>query len=94
MIQIVQLIWDDWNIEHIARHDVIPQEVEEVCEGDPFWSETYQGRLRLVGNTKAGRTLTIILAPKTNDTYYPVTARSASRQERKRYADIKRSVAA
>jgi hypothetical protein len=27
------LIWDDWNIEHIATHDVTDREVEEACEG-------------------------------------------------------------
>ncbi len=27
-----RLIWDAGNINHIARHSVIPEEVEEVCE--------------------------------------------------------------
>ena len=34
MIVIRRLIWDSWNITHIARHDVTPDEVEDVCHGD------------------------------------------------------------
>ena len=33
MIVIRRLVWDTWNIVHIARHDVVPDEVEEVCHG-------------------------------------------------------------
>ncbi len=29
MIVIRRLIWNSWNIEHIARHDVTPDEVED-----------------------------------------------------------------
>jgi hypothetical protein len=34
MIHIRRLIWDDWNIAHIARHEVSPDEVEEVCDAE------------------------------------------------------------
>jgi hypothetical protein len=27
------LVWDDWNREHIARHNVTPEEVEQVILG-------------------------------------------------------------
>jgi len=36
MIYIRELLWTDWNIEHIARHNVSPDEVEEVCYSNPF----------------------------------------------------------
>lgn len=88
MIQIVQLIWDDWNVEHIARHKVTPKEVEEVCAGNPFWAKTYGGRLRVIGLTLKKRALTAILAPKGKDIFYPITARSASRKERRLLAEI------
>jgi len=26
-----RLVWDVWNVGHIARHRVDPEEVEEVC---------------------------------------------------------------
>ena len=81
-----RLIWDTWNIAHIARHDVIPEEVEEVCHGQPITSQTYKGRLRVVGPTRNRRMLTAILAPTEQPgVYYPVTARPADRKERRHY---------
>jgi uncharacterized protein len=86
MLIIRRFIWDTWNIAHIARHDVIPDEVEEVCHGQPVTSQTYKGRLRVVGPTRSRRMLTVILAPTQEPgVYYPVTARPADRKERRSY---------
>jgi len=88
MIFVRRLRFNEWNIDHIARHDVTPEEVEEVCQGKPAFSATYNDRLRVIGPTRAGRMLTVILAPEDDDTYYPVTARPASRKERRRYEEL------
>ena len=81
-----RLIWDTWNIAHIAHHDVIPDEVEEVCHGHPVTSQTYNGRIRVLGPTHARRMLTVILAPTDQQgIYYPITARPADRKERRHY---------
>lgn len=86
MIHVRRLIWDDWNVAHIARHDVTPAEVEEVCHGSPIADETYADRLRLIGATVNGNLLTVILAPQNEvAVYYPVTARPSSKKERRRY---------
>ena len=86
MLFVRRLIWDTWNIAHIARHDVIPEEMEEVCHGQPMTSQTYKGRLRVVGPTHSRRMLTVILAPAEEPgVYYPVTARPADRKERLGY---------
>lgn len=85
MIYIRRLIWDAWNTAHIARHDVTPEEVEEVCHGRPIASETYGQRIRLIGPDLQGRMRTVILAPRRRGVYYPVTARPASRKERRLY---------
>jgi uncharacterized protein len=86
MLFVRRLIWDTWNIAHIARHDVIPDEVEDVCHGQPVTSETYKGRIRVVGPTRSHRMLTVILAPTDEPgVYYPVTARPADRKERRSY---------
>ena len=63
MIVIRRLIWDSWNITHIARHDITPDEVEDVCHGEYMASQSYKGRIRVVGPTSTGRMLAIILAP-------------------------------
>jgi uncharacterized DUF497 family protein len=88
MLSVRRLIWDAWNVAHIARHRVIPEEVEEVCHDKPVTSETYKGRLRVVGLTRSGRILTVILAPTPDaDVYYPITARPADRKERRNYQE-------
>ena len=85
MTPIRRLIWDDWNTAHIARHAVVPDEVEEVCRGDFIMREGHSERIMLIGPTEAGRLLAVILSDEGEDTYYPVTARPASRQERRLY---------
>ncbi len=90
MIVVETLIWDTWNVAHIALHALGPEEVEEVCQGDFWASETYGGRLRIVGPDVSGNLLTIILAPQQEPgVYYVVTARSAARKERRRYRELK-----
>jgi uncharacterized DUF497 family protein len=89
MLTVRRLVWDEWNVEHIARHEVTPEEVEQVCQGEPMTSETYSDRLRVVGPTDASRMLTVILAPEGKGVYYPVTGRPASRKERRLYEDSK-----
>jgi hypothetical protein len=81
-------------VAHIARHEVIPIEVEEVCQGEPKVEEGYKGCLLLVGPTKAEQVLAVILEPIEPGLYYPITARDASRKERERYREWKGGVAA
>ena len=85
MILIRRLICDSWNVDHIARHRVTPDEVEEVCHGTPLVQRSYKGRIVLLGPTATGRLLAVILAPEGRGVYYPVTARPASRKERALY---------
>ncbi len=88
MLIIRRLLWDAWNVAHIARHAVTPEEVEEVCQGRPWTSQTYKERIRVIGPTRAGRMLTVILAPQADiGVYYTVTARPASRKERRAYRE-------
>jgi hypothetical protein len=82
-----RLVWDSWNVAHIARHDVTPEEVEEVCHSEPVVQIGNKGRSLVFGPTLAGRMLTVVLDPEPPDegVYYPVTARPASRRERAIY---------
>lgn len=81
MLRIRELLFDEWNEEHIGRHGVIPEEVEEVCGNRPFVSKTRQQRLRVIGQTEDGRYLTVILASRGQGVYYPITAREATQSE-------------
>ncbi len=91
MISICRLIWNSWNVEHIARHNVIPDEVEEVCHGKYIVRQTYDNRILLIGPTLYGRMLVIILGPTEKaDIWYPITARPASTKERRLYKNESR----
>ena len=88
MLVVRRLIWDPWNIAHIARHEVTPEEVEEVCHGNPVVQAGKQGCSPLFGPTGSGRMLTVVIdhEPGGMGVYCPVTARPASRRERAIYA--------
>ena len=53
----IQFEWDEWNISHIAQHDVEPSEVEEVFEHFHIIRKTRQGRRIAYGQTLDGRHL-------------------------------------
>lgn len=83
MIKIKHLLWDDWNVEHIKKHKVNVNEVEEVCRAIAKSLKTYKKRLIVLGKTKKGRLLTVVLAPEGGGKYYVVTARNVSKKERR-----------
>jgi uncharacterized protein len=85
MISVRRLTWDPRNVAHIAAHQVSPEEVEQVCHGSPVALGSYDERLILIGPTRAGRMLATVLEPEGGGIYYPVTARPASRKERRYY---------
>lgn len=85
MLHVRRLVWDSWNISHIARHNVTPEEVEEVCHGPFVTLAGYAERILVLGPTSAGRMLVVVLEPVDPGVYYAVTARPASRKERRYY---------
>lgn len=93
MIHLRHLIWDDWNVSHIARHGVAQDEVDEVCHGHPITlRESYKNRLVLLGETQAGKVLAVVLGPfpdAPEGTFYPFTARPAHRSERRAYLEMR-----
>jgi uncharacterized DUF497 family protein len=86
MTSIEELIWDDRNEAHIARHGVRTEEVEELCFG-PHWllRSRRRNRKAAFGQTAAGRYLMVILELTRRGIYYPVTARNMDSTERRRY---------
>ena len=81
MVVVTGLIWDEWNKEHIARHNVSVKEVEEVCHSNYQVIESYRKRILILGKTKAERNIAVVLSPEDRDLklygsgiYYVVTA--------------------
>jgi hypothetical protein len=82
MFCVRDLIWTDWNVEHIARHGVAPWEVEEMVYGRPYVSRGREGLYRLIGRTDSGRFLAAWLSPQGGGLFFVVTARDATARER------------
>lgn len=81
---IKKLVWDEWNREHIARHNVEEKEVEEVCQSKNLFERGRDGTYQITGQTQTGRYLNIVVVKRANG-FYPVTARDADAKERKRF---------
>lgn len=60
------LIWDEWNIKHISKHDVSREEVKEAYTSSSQIQVSYKERKVYFGQTKRGRLLTIIVATENN----------------------------
>jgi len=80
-LMINALIWDDWNREHITKHKVTSGEIEEVCHGHHQVFESYRKRILIIGETKKGKTLVVVLSPEDRNLrsyeegkYYVITA--------------------
>jgi hypothetical protein len=88
---IKRLIWNEKNSAHIALHNILPSEVEEVCYGERIERKGHKNRVFLVGSTQQGRMLSVILDPTDEkEVYFPVTAYDASKRSIKDYEDEKR----
>ena len=85
MLIIRELVWDDWNEAHIARHSVAIEEIEDVCFGRSLGVRIRRRRYRIIGQTGAGRYLTVILDSQGRGEFYVVTARDASESECRRF---------
>lgn len=76
--------WDDKNIEHIARHHVTPDEVEEAFLGALF-RKGREGRLLVYGVSDAGRFIFIAAALKPGGVIRVITSRGLTQSERRYY---------
>lgn len=75
--------------EHIAKHGVTVKEVLEVISQDYVFIEARFGRWLLIGKTKRGRFLTLVVGSRSSkNTYGLVTARPTSREERSFYREF------
>ncbi|MFA7300780.1 MAG: hypothetical protein WC069_00510 [Candidatus Shapirobacteria bacterium] len=83
MIVINELIWDEFNLNHIQKHNVTQLEIVEASQKIILILESKFKRLAIIGKTKNNRLITFILDKKNNDNYYLVTARDTSRMERR-----------
>jgi uncharacterized DUF497 family protein len=74
--------WDNANIEHILEHNVIPDEVEEVCVNKPHLRKTAEERYLVYGVFDNGRYLFIVGINKGRGVFRTITARDMTAREK------------
>ncbi len=82
MLRIDELVWDEDVEEHIRRHHVTFDEVEEAVYNRRLVRKSRQ-YLMVLGQTYGGRYLTVILDDVAQGRWYVVTARPMTDSERR-----------
>jgi uncharacterized DUF497 family protein len=92
-MKIVEFVWPQDRIDHIAEHGVTPEEVEEVCFGQPL---VLRGKSRgenpvyyVLGQTARGRYLFCVVIRFPDGVGYAVTARPMTAKEKRRFREWK-----
>jgi uncharacterized DUF497 family protein len=80
------LLWDEENEEHVLRHNLDPEEVEQAFySSSSIIRQSRDSTYRVIGGSNGGRYLTIIVAPRPGGNWCVVTARDPSLLERRTY---------
>jgi len=77
--------WDEGNEEHIARHNISSEEVEEVFRSRIHLLHSRLGRYAALGQTEVGRYLFCVFERKGQGLIRVLTAREMEDSERKLY---------
>lgn len=93
-MRIHELIWPQEREEHIHRHQVAPEEVEEVCFGRAWVrrgrSDGENPVFYVLGQTEAGRYLFCVIIQFPDGRGFPVTARPMTDRERRAFQEWRR----
>jgi uncharacterized DUF497 family protein len=70
----------------VARHDITVEEVEDVLFDPPLEARRgeREGTYLVLGRTRGGRRLLVVIVPRPGNSWYVVTARDVDRAERRR----------
>jgi len=91
-MKIEKISWDEETIDHISKHSVSPEEVEEVLFNEidsPLIMRGKEGRYLAYGKTNGGRLLLVVWASRYRKTKI-ITARDMSKKEKQFYKRRKR----
>jgi uncharacterized DUF497 family protein len=89
LVRIHEFIWPQNRIDHIARHQVQPEEVENVCFGKA-WVRRAKATGKspacyVLGQTESGRHLLCVVIQFPNGKGFPVTARAMTEKEKRQF---------
>ncbi len=87
-VEIEELIVEEDRPEHIAKHKITIKEVFEVIAGDYLILKGKSDKSLLVGKTKKGRLITVVVGPRSGKNRYGlVTARHTKKKEELLYME-------
>jgi uncharacterized DUF497 family protein len=83
----VDFRWNDWNVEHIARHGVGPAEAEQVIRAAraPYPRKIDGEKWLVWGRGRGERFLQVVFVLDPDDAVYVIHARPLTGQEKRRY---------
>lgn len=81
-IVIKKLIWDEWNREHIKKHNVSVDEAEEAVNNLIAHKKGKKGRFIAIGRSGT-RIISVLVGRKETGVYYVATARDSDKKERR-----------
>lgn len=78
--------WNEWNIDHIAKHGVDPDDAEFAIlhAVTPYPSRHYDEKWIVWGQDSSGRYLQVIFIRDDDDTVYVIHARPLDDREKRR----------
>lgn len=79
----LEIVWNEWNKNHILKHGINKKEVENALKGDIYAKR--EGEVYLVIGESFGRVIFIVLAERGENKVYPITARDADEKMKKLY---------
>jgi len=82
-IVVQELEWNAHNRQHIRKHGVTELEVEIAGYKQIYHKRTYKGRYLLIGRSEK-RLIAVVIRRLGPKRYHVVTARDASKKERRR----------
>lgn len=85
-LTIKEIVWDSFNSEHIKQHNVSLDEVKIISKTFAYHKGTYLKRYLATGRS-GKRVLSIVIKRISTGKYYLITARDASKGERKKLYD-------
>jgi uncharacterized DUF497 family protein len=82
-MRIDDLEWTLERVDHIALHEVTPEEVEEVFSSAPVFKRGRGGVYEAWGQTETGRYLLVIFRYLGHNRAWPITARDMDENEKR-----------
>lgn len=78
--------WNEWNLEHVARHGVAPEAAEEVIEGaaKPYPRRIGDDKLLVWGRSQQGEALQVVFVLDEDGSIYVLHARPLTEREKRR----------